>query len=271
MEDRWRRRHRFGLSRRLNLHSSPTAALFLYCLAFGFAVMVLFRNSLYRDLGHLVLFAAVLSMLTLDPYNTVSDLLFFLKTHFGRTWKLIWAGARKASTFHWQKQRYNHGFRHCGVNKLPVAQNVMVTVCGRAEWHQSIMTSPLHLGGLCSPWSLGHGRCPAPMPLLASNLCLTLDVTDQHSLTLCVADLLCNFFYETITQCSKSRFEFCGDLFAATIVTIQSSVERRGDLEAAAIYCNGYSCILFALSFLFYSQPERSWPVPVQVRSTLRL
>jgi hypothetical protein len=39
----------------------------------------------------------------------------------------------------------NHGFRHCGVNKLPVAQNVMVTVCGRAEWHQSIMTSPLHL------------------------------------------------------------------------------------------------------------------------------
>jgi hypothetical protein len=139
----------------------------------------------------------------------------------------------------------NHGFRHCGVNKLPVAQNVMVTVCGRAEWHQSIMTSPLHLGGLCSPWSLGHGRCPAPMPLLASNLCLTLDVTDQHSLTLCVADLLCNFFYETITQCSKSRFEFCGDLFAATIVTIQSSVERRGDLEAAAIYCNGYSCVQF--------------------------
>ena len=103
-------------------------------------------------LGHLVLFAAVLSMLTLDPYNTVSDFYSSLKHILGERGKLIWAGAGKASTFHWQEQRYNHGFRHCGVNKLPVAQNVMVTVCGRAEWHQSIM---------CSPWSsLAMGDVP---------------------------------------------------------------------------------------------------------------
>jgi hypothetical protein len=55
MEDRWRRRLRFGMSRRLNSHSSSTGALFLYCLVFGFVGMVLFRNSLYRGLGHLPL------------------------------------------------------------------------------------------------------------------------------------------------------------------------------------------------------------------------
>ena len=38
----------FGLSRRLDSDSSSTGALFLCCLDFGFVVMVLFRNSLYR-------------------------------------------------------------------------------------------------------------------------------------------------------------------------------------------------------------------------------
>jgi len=48
MGDRWRRHPRFGLPKRLNADSSSTDALFLYCLAYGFVVMVLFRNCFPR-------------------------------------------------------------------------------------------------------------------------------------------------------------------------------------------------------------------------------
>jgi hypothetical protein len=105
----------------------------------------------------------------------------------GRSWKA------SASLSHWQKQRYTHEpipghpvltcLPHTPTWNLHVPgpkRGAQSNLCGLL-WYAAeaeggvgdVNLMLLPLGGR----ALGHGRCPAPIPLPASNSCLTLDGT----------------------------------------------------------------------------------------------